>query len=147
MCVESPARWVYAIAMESKKKCHKYHELYEKYEHIGANYEQMTASPCHVSCCQVVDTFHMRDLLLHFCRHAWPVDSFEYTSQTCLYSEVGRVNLHFHTCLKAPWYHDGIPIEDQPILYGQLVTHAEVRVHQCWGILLVFRPSYENSLR
>lgn len=44
MCVESPARWGYAIAMESEKNCQKCHELYEKYEHIRANYKQMRAN-------------------------------------------------------------------------------------------------------
>ena len=44
VCVESPARWGYAKAMESEKNCQKCHELSEKYEHIRANYEQMRAN-------------------------------------------------------------------------------------------------------
>ena len=43
------------------------------------------------------------------------------TPQARFYPEVGQVNLQ----LKALWYHDRVPSESQPILYGQLITHAE----------------------
>lgn len=42
--VESPARWGYAIAMESEKKCDKCYEIYEKYEQMRANYERINAN-------------------------------------------------------------------------------------------------------
>lgn len=44
VCVESPVRWGYAIAMESEKNYQKCHELCEKYEHIRANNEQVKAN-------------------------------------------------------------------------------------------------------
>ena len=41
--------------------------------------------------------------------------------------KVVQVNLQLHICAKALWYHDGISMENQPILYGQLVARAKVR--------------------
>ena len=96
-----------------------------------------SVSPLRVSCCQVLYTFHTRRCILSFCRHAWPVDKFVCPPQACLYSEVGRVNLQLHICAKPLRYHDGIPFEDQAILYGQVITHAEVRVCQCWASSLL----------
>lgn len=81
--------------------------------------------------------------LFHFCRHAFPVNAFTGTPQTCFYSEVGRVNLNLH---KAPRDNDRISSENQPMVNGQFVAHAEVREIQSWGIVLMFRPPYENSL-
>ena len=44
MCVESLARWGYAIAMESEKQMSEMSRVSEKYEHIRASYEQMRAN-------------------------------------------------------------------------------------------------------
>ena len=56
--------------------------------------------------------------LFHFCRHAWPVNAFTCTPQTCFYSEVVRVNLNLHGCAKAPRDNDRISFENQPIVNG-----------------------------
>ena len=106
--------------------------------------------PREKSACRAVEfsaCFSSGDVLLHFSRHAWLVDTFHCTPQTCLNSEVGQVNLYSVSyLLEGSLVSQRNPFEDQPILYDQLVAHAEVRVRQCWGIFLVFRSSYENIL-
>lgn len=47
-----------------------------------------------------------------------------------------------HICAKALRYYDGIPFENQPILYGQLVAHTEVRVS-----VLEHVPCFQAILR
>ena len=76
---------------------------------------------CLLRGCSAVDfstSFTLGDKVLHFCRHARQIDTFTCTPQTRLYSKLGRVNLQLHICAKALKYHDGIPFENQPILYG-----------------------------
>ena len=53
------------------------------------------------SACHAVEfsaRFPSGDVLLHFCRHAWLVDTFDCTLQICLNSEMGQVNLRLHIC-------------------------------------------------
>lgn len=85
-----------------------------------------------VSCCRVPYTFHTRRCTVSFL-------------QTCLASRYIPLFRGGTTESSASYlrdittrYHDGISFEDQPILYGQVVAHAEVVVCQCWSIFLVF---------
>ena len=55
---------------------------------------------CMCSAVKFSTCFTRRDVLLHFYRHAWPVDTFMCMPQTCFYPEVGRVNLQlFFLCI------------------------------------------------
>lgn len=82
--------------------------------------------------------FHMWSCVASFVQ-ACLASRYIYMHASDMPPKVGRVNLQLHICMKALWYHNRIPFENQ------LIMHAAVRVCQCWSMLLL-RPSYETSL-
>ena len=69
-----------------------------------------SVSPCVCSAVEFSTRFTCGDVVLHFCRHAWPADTFACTSQTSLYYEVGQVNLNSASYLRESFLH-GITAE------------------------------------